>query len=138
VYYAARGGGGLAELAGVVFGRRSCRRSAVPDRPHAAVAAALSCPKQRTPDEIVVCGDSEVNRRYRTGSAHISDYGTRASQNTSRERNALLDFDAGGNGTCSTVGPWGAWGCFNKRVKADQQQSAGSTIKGGVLYKPDY
>lgn len=109
---------------------------AVPDRLHVAVAAALTCPKQRTPDEIVVCGESEENRKYRTESAHVPEYGTRASQSTSRERNALLDYDAGGTGTCSTVGAWGAWGCFNKNVRAEQQQEAGSKIKGGTLYKP--
>ena len=109
-----------------------------PDRLRSAVAAALTCPKQRTPDEIVVCGESGENRRYRTESGHVPEYGTRASQNTSRERNALLDYDAGGTGTCSTVGAWGAWGCFNKDIKAEQQQRAGSEIKGGILYKPNY
>ena len=109
----------------------------VPDL-RAAVTAALTCPKQLTTDEIVVCGENAENRRYRTGSAHVPEYGTRASQNTSRGRHALLDYDKGGPGTCSNVGPWGAWGCFDKAVKAEQEQRAGTKIRGGILYQPDY
>ena len=102
------------------------------------MAAALTCPKKQMPDEIVVCGERVEDSKYRIASAHVPEYGTRASQSPSRERNALLDYDAGGTGTCSNIGAWGAWGCMDKDWKAAQEQAAGTSIKGGILYKPAY
>ena len=99
------------------------------------VAAALACPK-RVGDDIVVCGDPEP---------HISPYrapirggppelGTRAANSVSRERNALFDYDAGGSGLCSSVGPGGVYGCAFKAFKAGVEQRADAHDYRGRVY----
>ena len=93
------------------------------------------CPKA-SGDEIVVCADPEP---------HVSPYraplrggppeaGTRAADSVSRERNALFDYDAGGSGLCSAVGPGGYTGCSFKAFKAGVEQRANARDPRGRVY----
>ena len=92
------------------------------------------CPKAGG-DEIIVCGDREPRLSpYRLPLALGPDMGLKSSESVSRERNGLFDYDAGGSGLCSAVGPGGAWGCSFKQFKADVNQRAGARDKRGRVY----
>ena len=102
----------------------------------AAAPVSLSglCPKTHG-DEIVVCGDREPKPSpYRLPLALGPDIGLKSSESVSRERNGLFDYDAGGSGLCSAVGPGGAWGCSFKSFKADVNQRAGARDTRGRVY----
>lgn len=106
-----------------------------------AAPAALSalCPKAE-PGEIVVCADQEAPpSKYRLpGPPPAPEFGSRASVSVNRERAALFDYDAGGNGLCSNVGPGGMAGCVLKENKRTMEQRSGSRSKRGYLYDRPY
>ena len=99
---------------------------------HRMTAAAYECPRGPA-NEIVVCANGSANQRYRLPLAVPYEAGDPRARSPSRERHALLDFDRGGVGTCSQVGPGGAAGCMQKRWEAASQQAAGSR-EGRMLF----
>ena len=96
------------------------------------------CPKA-TGDEIVVCADPEpkyspYRAPFRGGPPEA---GTRAAMSVSRERNSLFDYDPGGSGLCSNVGPGGYTGCTFKSFKAGVEQRANARDYRGRIYDAD-
>lgn len=69
-------------------------------------------------DEIVVCAQRSEDEAYRLPpQARGPVPGSRTVRSVSAERNALFDYDAGGIGSCSTVGPGGGTGCTLRSIK---------------------
>lgn len=102
----------------------------------AAVSPLLSsrCPRSGA-DEITVCADPEPRQSpYRLPLAQPPEAGTKAATSVGRERNGLFDYDAGGSGLCSSVGPGGASGCAFKQFKRNVQQRANAADPRGRLY----
>lgn len=86
--------------------------------------------------EIVVCAsrrDDEA-RRYLPPIRSEYERGDPRAQSVSAERNGLFDYDAGGNGACSTVGPGGWTGCGFQRHKRWALQKAGARDGRGPIY----
>ena len=98
------------------------------------VSLSALCPKAKG-DEIIVCADPEPPvSRFRAPIRGTPEFGTRASDSVSAERNALFDYDAGGSGLCSSVGPAGIYGCGVKTLKRFNQQRAGANDGRGRNY----
>ena len=98
------------------------------------------CPKP-VAGEITVCADQQPKRSPYRIPAEIpkhEEYGTRASDSVSRERNALFDFDNGGPGTCSRTGPGGNSGCLYRKHLRNEQQRAGAKDGKGWNYIDPY
>ena len=94
------------------------------------------CPKA-TPGEIVVCGDRDPppsQYRIPTELPRPPEFGTRESDSVSRERNALLDYDSGGAGSCSPSGAAGVYGCQFRQFKRQVEQRAHARDPRGHLY----
>ena len=98
----------------------------------AMVKAATACPKV----EITVCGRRDAVERSRYRSPLPLDYepGDPRARSVSAARNGLFDYDAGGVGTCSSVGPGGASGCGFQRHKRWALQKAGAPDGRGPLF----
>ncbi len=96
------------------------------------------CPKAKG-DDIVVCADPEPRQSpYRAPlRGGPPEAGTRAAMSVSRERNSLFDYDAGGSGLCSSVGPGGMYGCSFKSFKAGVEQRANARDYRGRIYDAD-
>ena len=105
----------------------------------APVSTSALCPKA-APGEIVVCADLDPPpSRYRLpGPPPPPEFGSRVSVSVNRERAALFDHDAGGNGLCSNVGPGGAYGCAFKEHKRQVEQRSGARDRRGYLYDTPY
>ncbi len=103
------------------------------------VSLSALCAKSKE-GEIVVCADPDPPpSKYRLpGPPPPPEFGTRASVSVNRERAALFDYDAGGSGLCSSVGPGGAYGCAFKQHKAATEQRSGARSKRGYLYDTPY
>lgn len=87
------------------------------------------------PDEITVCADRDQRvSPYRLPLPVELEEGDMRARSISRERNDLMDFDAGGNGTCSNVGPGGGTGCNLKALKKSMQQRANARDPRGPAY----
>ncbi len=103
----------------------------------AAVRAAIrQCPLPMK-DEITVCGrrdDPGAQSKYRSPLPFEYEIGDPRARSVARERYDLLDYDAGGANTCSTVGPGGQYGCQFKRHKAAAAQRTGARDPRGPLY----
>ncbi len=98
------------------------------------------CPKPKD-GEITVCADTDPPRSPYRIPAEIprhEEYGTRASDSVSRERNALFDYDNGGPGTCSRSGPGGNTGCLYRKHLRNEQQRAGAKDGKGWNYGDPY
>lgn len=106
--------------------------SPLDDAIHASVAP---CPPPKS-GEIVVCGKRDAGERSRYLSPVAPDYevGDPRARSLSAERNSLFDYDAGGAGSCSAAGYYGAAGCFAKAEKRRIQQRAGARDHRGPLY----
>ena len=80
------------------------------------------CPRVEPGQEIVVCGRRDEDDRYRLP-LRSDRFDPRAGiASVSRERNRLLEGEAGGLGSCTNVGPGGMTGCFGKGVDRRRQQ----------------
>lgn len=101
----------------------------------AAVKASVApCPSA---GEITVCGrrsDPAERSRYLSPLPLDFEVGDPRARSMARERYDLLDYDAGGANTCSTVGPGGAFGCKFKKHKAAVAQRSGARDPRGPLY----
>lgn len=88
------------------------------------------------PGEITVCGRRDTGERSRYLSPLPPEYerGDPRAQSVSAARNGLLDYDAGGLGTCSAVGPNGNLGCKFRDFKRWVLQRAGARDPRGPLY----
>ena len=86
------------------------------------------------PDEITVCG-GQKRSPYRLPEPEPGFDPDGDVDSVSRERNALFDVDESGIGSCSTVGPGGAFGCSFKRWKQAEQQKQGHSSKKGLIRK---
>lgn len=99
------------------------------------VSLSALCPKPKG-DEIVVCARPDERSRYEIPLPRLApEFGSRASNSVSRERNSLFAYDAGGSGLCSTVGPGGMFGCAFKDFKADVEQRANARDGRGWVYQ---
>jgi len=88
------------------------------------------------PGEIVVCADEEPQKSpYRLPLPVPLEEGSRETISPSRERNALLDYDLGGTGSCSTVGPGGWTGCKYREHMQNAEQRAMSKDGRGHLFE---
>jgi hypothetical protein len=94
------------------------------------------CPKPK-PGEIVVCADEEPPPKspYRLPLPVPLVEGSRETISPSRERNALLDYDIGGTGSCSTVGAGGWTGCKYREHMQNAEQRAMSKDGRGHLFE---
>ncbi len=93
------------------------------------------CPKPK-PGEIVVCADQEPPKSpYRLPLPVPLEEGSRETISPSRERNALLDYDIGGTGSCSTVGAGGWTGCSYREHRHAAEQRAMSKDGRGHLFE---
>jgi hypothetical protein len=82
-----------------------------------------------------VCADSDPPKSpYRLPLPLPPDRDAKSSISVSRERNALLDYDAGGMQSCSATGSAGASGCGFKRHKAWVEQRAGAKSGAGRIF----
>ncbi len=101
-----------------------------------AIRAAIAPCRPTAKDEITVCGRRDPAERSPYLSPLPFDYaaGDPRARSVARERYDLLDYDAGGANTCSTVGPGGQYGCQFKRHKAATAQRAGARDPRGPLY----
>jgi hypothetical protein len=92
------------------------------------------CPKAK-PGEIIVCADPDPPKSpYRLPLELPPERGSKNSISVSRERNALIEPDAGGIGSCSTAGAAGMSGCGLKAHKAWVEQRAGARSGAGRVY----
>jgi hypothetical protein len=92
------------------------------------------CPKAK-PGEIIVCADLDPPKSpYRLPLELPPERGSKNSISVSRERNALIDPDAGGIGSCGTAGAGGMSGCGLQRHKAWVEQRAGAKSGAGHIY----
>ena len=108
----------------------------------AAIPPSLSalCPKP-VAGEITVCADQQPKRSpYRIPDEipRHEEYGTRASDSVSRERNALFDYDSGGGQSCDHARAGGDTGCALNQFKDREHQRAGSKNKHGWNYDDPY
>lgn len=95
------------------------------------------CPKP-LPGEIVVCADEEPAKSpYRLPLPVPLVEGSRETISPSRERNALLDYELGGTGSCSTVGAGGATGCHHRQHMHNAEQRAKSKDPRGHLFEQE-
>ena len=86
-----------------------------------------NCAAGKSTDEILVCGRRRDNLRYRLPPSEPVP-GTRAAQSVGGERFAFQQYRAeGGSGSCSAVGPNGAFGCLTHKFREADEQSAGRT-----------
>jgi hypothetical protein len=103
------------------------------------IAPSLSalCPKAK-PGEIVVCADPDPPKSpYRLPLPIDLDPDDPRTISPSRERNALLDYDAGGAGSCSTAGSAGASGCgFNAHKRWVEQRANARDPRGALWDAP--
>ncbi len=80
-----------------------------------------ACPKPNDPDEIVVCARRPEEERYRLKNPE-NDPGARTEQGGSdRTLGAMDASNAGGTGSCSTVGPGGSAGCAAKMIARERK-----------------
>lgn len=80
-----------------------------------------ACPKPLDPEEIVVCARRPEEERYRFKQLE-SDFGERLEQGGSdRVLGAMDAGNAGGPGSCSTVGPNGSAGCSMKFIAREKK-----------------
>jgi hypothetical protein len=101
-----------------------------------AIPPALSalCPKAK-PGEIIVCADPDPPKSpYRLPIELPPERGSKNSISVSRERNALIEPDAGGIGSCSTAGAAGMSGCGLQAHKRWVEQRAGARSGAGRIY----
>ena len=80
-----------------------------------------ACPKPLDPDEIVVCARRPEEERYRLKQL-TDDPGARLEQGGSDRTLGAMDVaNAGGPGSCSTVGPNGSAGCSIKFIAREKK-----------------
>lgn len=105
--------------------------------PDGTVSLSAGC--EAKPGEITVCADTAPPQSpYRLPTPlrrTTPEFGSRAADSVSRERNALFDHDGGGSGLCSTVGPGGVNGCAFKDFKRGVNQRANARDPRGRLYE---
>ena len=89
-------------------------------------------------DEILVCGNrGEARSPFRLPEEPDTGYDPRGTmESVSEERNAMTEHGARtGPGSCSTVGPGGAYGCaaadFRREVRQHRGVPIGSTYRNG-------
>jgi hypothetical protein len=89
-------------------------------------------------DEILVCGNRGERRSpFRLPEEPDTGYDPRGTmESVSEERNAMTEHGARtGPGSCSTVGPGGAYGCaaadFRREVRQHRGERIGSTYRNG-------
>jgi len=70
------------------------------------------CPTSTNPDEVVVCARRPEEERYRLPNPEPRPGDRVESSNSQRLAETMDVGQAGGTGSCSTVGPGGATGCF--------------------------
>ncbi len=98
------------------------------------------CPKPKD-GEITVCADKDPPRSQYRIPAEIprhEEYGTRASDSVSRERNALFDYDSGGGQSCDHTRAGGDTGCALKQFNDILHQRAGAKNRHGWNYDDPY
>ncbi len=79
------------------------------------------CPKPTDPDEIVVCARRPEEERYRLKQL-TDDPGARLEQGGADRTLGAMDVgNAGGPGSCSTVGPSGTAGCSAKFIAREKK-----------------
>ena len=83
-----------------------------------------ACPRGDEREEVVVCGRRRDAMRYRVPPLREGFDPKGPVDSVSRERNRLMEGDSGGLGSCTTVGPNGMNGCFEKGVWRKRQQHA--------------
>jgi len=94
------------------------------------------CPPKTRPDEIVVCTNRDPPPSpYRAPIALPRPFGARGTASVSAERNRLLGPDTSSIGSCSAVGPSGAFGCRYQSFKDNVNQAAGSRDPRGRVYE---
>jgi len=82
-----------------------------------ALSAAIGtqrCQPAADPNEIVVC--ARRDERYRLLPSPPAP-GTKEALSVSQERRSLYDYDFGGIGSCSAVGPGGGSGCLKRKIE---------------------
>jgi hypothetical protein len=88
-------------------------------------------------DEIVVCGNRERRSPFRLPEEPDQGFDPRGTmESVSEERNAMTEHGARtGPGSCSTVGPGGAYGCaaadFRREVRQHGGRPIGRTYRRG-------
>ena len=85
------------------------------------------CEQGGTGEEIVVCGSRDRNERYRLPIRNQGWDPDGPVDSVRRERRALIQEGDEGIGSCSTVGPGGAHGCFHRNVKRRCEQKVCGT-----------
>jgi hypothetical protein len=92
------------------------------------------CPKAK-PGEIIVCADADPPKSpYRLPLEMPPERGSKNSISVSRERNALIEPDAGGIGSCGAAGAGGMSGCGLQAHKRWVEQRAGARSGAGRIY----
>jgi len=82
------------------------------------------CPRGNA-DEIVVCARKPESERYRIPKALRGNPNDPANQAWTNRATELQYVGRSGTGSCSTVGPGGASGCFNQIVREARAERAG-------------
>lgn len=91
------------------------------------------CPPS-TDDTIIVCGRQPEKERYRIPAPLRGDPNDPASQAWATRSQALEYAGRSGIGSCSTVGPGGASGCFNQIVRqARAERGADPSVNWNAL-----
>ena len=80
------------------------------------------CETNGVGEDIVVCGRRDRNEQFRLPMRPDGFDAAGPVDSVSRERHRLIEEGDAGVGSCSTTGPGGASGCFDKAVKRRCQQ----------------
>ena len=81
-----------------------------------------ACPKPNDPDEIVVCARRPEDERYRLKNPE-AEPGARLEQGGQDRTLGAMDLsNAGGSGSCTSVGPGGSAGCAQKWIARERAQ----------------
>ncbi|HEX7655465.1 MAG TPA: hypothetical protein VF404_00565 [Sphingomonas sp.] len=80
------------------------------------------CPTDSSGREIVVCSRRGADEQYRIPKELRELQVTPENESWAARDQAVLDAGASGVGSCSTVGPGGASGCFAKQAAAAKRE----------------
>lgn len=108
-------------LAVMVLSSAAGAAYAEPPSLKAALASIRQC-ERPAPEDIVVCGRSREDGRFRLPPDADPVTGDPADTSVARERNGLIERTADGIGSCSPVGAGGESGCLKHEMHRAYEQ----------------